>query len=136
MKYLIFILILGVTEVSLIGVLHSVLGTTYLITFYLATTLVGALLAWTAVGNFRSHKSNSKLSNKFEKRAREGRSSEQDILKMRSALYCTIYIIACVLIAIPGILTDILGLLLAIPQITEKLSTKYAGRGVEVYSNS
>lgn len=69
---------------------------------------MGALVAWVF---------NSNLGNKFKMRVREGRVSEVDKTKMVSLAYCTVYIIGCVLVAIPGLITDFIGLLLLLSPI-------------------
>ena len=62
-------------------------------------------------------KGNLRLSNKMGDRIRKGSLSKEDQENLRKASYCAYYIFACVLIGVPGILTDILGVILIFPVV-------------------
>ncbi len=136
MKYLIPIIILGISEVVLIGQLHSIFGLSKLVTIFIVTTLFGALVAWFNYGAFREHKQNSNLGKNFHKRIKEKRVSETDKNKMISLGYFAIYIIGCTLIAIPGLITDIIGFLLLLPPVTTFIAEKYGETGFGLYTTN
>jgi UPF0716 family protein affecting phage T7 exclusion len=136
MKYLIPIIILGFLEVVLISKLHEAYGLSNVVIVYSVTTFSGALIAWLFYSSFKNHKSNSELGKKFQKRVRENRVSEVDKNKMVSLGYCTTYIIGCVMVAIPGLITDAIGFLLLLPPVTNFVASKYGETGFGLYSTN
>jgi UPF0716 family protein affecting phage T7 exclusion len=53
---------------------------------------------------------------------------------MASLGYCAAYIVGCVLVAIPGLITDFIGFLLLLPPITNYVAGKYGESGFGLYS--
>ncbi len=134
MKYIIPIIILGFLEVVLVSKLHGAYGLTNVVIVYALTTFTGALIAWLFYSSFKTHKSNSGLGKNFQKRVREKRVSEKDKIKMVSLAYCAAYIIGCVMVAIPGLITDVLGILLLLPPVTNFVAGKFGEAGFGLYS--
>ena len=91
------------------------------------------MVAWACYSSFRLEKAKSNLSNKFDKRLKEGNLTEKDQRNMVSVMYVTAYIFGCILIAIPGIVTDILGILLVIPPINRFFTASLFAKSIENY---
>ncbi len=129
----IIIIVVGVLEVITIGKLHEYLGTGDLVLLYLGTTAVCAIVALVFYPNFKQEKHDTNLSNKFSKRLNKKKLTVRDRKSMNSVMYCAAYIIGCVLIAIPGVITDILGLFLVVPFINRQLTSNFFSTSLEQY---
>jgi len=117
MKIVLLALALGILEVVTIGKVHEAIETKGLVLVYLGSTILGLVLAWIYYSDFKVKKGNLRLSKKMGNRIKEGTFSLKDQESLRRAAYLAYYIFACVLIGIPGILTDILGITLIFPAI-------------------
>lgn len=118
MKWLVFLIILGVSEVAVIGQLHAILELYTLIVLYVITTALGAIFLGLQYPEFkRSMKASKSLGKKFKKQytGPECSLSPEQIEKMRPFLFVGCYGIAFTLIVIPGIISDILGIIMVIP---------------------
>lgn len=104
-----------------------------LIFFFLSSTGFGALIAFSFYKDYKSQWNKTNFSNKFKKRMSEGKLSKVDYSNLYSAYYCIVYLVGCFLIALPGFLTDLLGVLLVIPHIRKLLTSKYGMRNLEQY---
>ena len=120
-KWLIFLAILGVIEIAVIGRLHAALGLYKLVGLYVFTTLVGAALLLVQLKKFRAAMQTiNKLEKGFLKKFRDPafRPSPQQVEKLSPLLFVTLYVSAVILIAIPGIVSDVVGMLLALPLVS------------------
>ena len=121
MKWIVFSLVLGVVEVWTIGELHSVLGTSRLIGLYLATTALGAVFLLIQLPAFREAMRTMKnIEKKWRKKFNnpEYQPTAEDIQKLKPMVFVGIYFPALVLVAIPGIVSDVIGTLLVLPVIS------------------
>jgi UPF0716 family protein affecting phage T7 exclusion len=122
LKWLIFLAVLGVIEIAVIGRLHAALGLYKLVGLYILTTLFGAVLLLMQLKKFRAAmKTINKLEKGFMKNFNdpEFRPSPQQVEKLGPLLFVTLYVSAAILIAIPGIVSDIVGMILALPMVND-----------------
>ena len=131
-KYLLVLVIIGVIEIVLVSKLHNFLGLEYLIYLYLATTACGFIFACIYLPYFKKQKAKIDFSNKFPERAAEGKLPSKDVGSMKHFIACASYVIGCVLIAIPGMTTDLLGVLMILPPVGGLLATRLAGEWGEI----
>ena len=121
MKWLIYLALIGVIEVSVIGKLHGILGFYKLIGVYITTTLIGAIFLVLQLQEFRkSWKYMKKLEKKSLKKFKDKnyKLTVEELEKAQPMLFFMIYSYAVVLIAIPGIVSDIIGIIIVIPFIS------------------
>lgn len=114
-------MILGVVEVWSIGQLHGVLGTTKLVGLYIATTALGAVFLYIQLPAFReAMKAMKNIEKKWKKKLndQEFKPTAEDIQKLKPMVFVGVYFPALVLIAIPGIVSDVIGTLLVFPVIS------------------
>jgi UPF0716 family protein affecting phage T7 exclusion len=112
MKWIIFTVILGVVEVWSIGQLHGVLGTSKLVGLYIATTALGAVFLYIQYPAFcAAMNAMKKIEKKWTKKANNPnfKPTAEDIQKLKPMAFVGIYFPAVVLIAIPGIVSDVIG---------------------------
>lgn len=124
MKWIIYIFTLGLSEVLTITYLHNYLGMLYLIVLYVATTVIGATLLLLQYPRFRLafHKMN-KLEKKFRNKLKdpEYKATSEEIETLKPMLYVSIYVMSAILVAVPGIITDFVGLFMVIPAVSSHL---------------
>lgn len=121
MKWIIFTIILGVVEVWFIGQIHGILGTAKLVGLYVTTTAIGAAFLYIQLPVFREALSAMKnIEKKWKKKIKnpEYKPTAEDIKKLKPMVFVGIYFPAIVLIAIPGIVSDVIGTLLVFPVIS------------------
>jgi UPF0716 family protein affecting phage T7 exclusion len=121
MKWLIISVILGVVEVWTLGQLHPVLGTAKLVGLYLATTALGAVFLYLQLPALRAALDvMKKLDKQWKKKLNnpEFKPTAEDIQKLKPMVFVGVYFPALVLIAIPGIVSDVIGILLVLPVIS------------------
>lgn len=118
MKLLVAALVVGVLEIYLVGELHGFMETMDLLLLYIGLTCIGAMIAWLNYSRFKLEMAKAEFPNKFSKRVRDGVVSENDLAKLDHAGYVFVYVVGCVFIAIPGIVTDLLGVLFVLPPVT------------------
>ena len=114
-------MILGVVEVWSIGQLHGVLGTPRLVGLYVATTALGAVFLYIQLPAFREAMNAMKnIEKKWKKKLNdpEFKPTAEDIQKLKPMVFVGVYFPALVLIAIPGIVSDVIGTLLVFPVIS------------------
>jgi UPF0716 family protein affecting phage T7 exclusion len=116
--------IVGVTEILVTGWLYERLGPLNLISLYVATTALGALFLSVRFPKFR--KMWRALGHYERKRRAFGKGlpftrDEWDAWGYPLVFWFT-YIAAAILIALPGIVTDVVGVLLAVPVATNWLA--------------
>ena len=128
MRILFLIIIAGIIEILIISKLHEYLGLKNLILFYLSTTFFGVIIAWLFYSEYKNKKSISHLGSGFDKRIKNNKVSEEDQRKFNLGIYCFAYVLGCILIAIPGILTDVLGMLLLLPPMRTYLANRYGNK--------
>jgi len=120
MKWLIFLIILGVSEVAVIGQLHSMLGLYALIGLYIVTTAIGGVFLYMQYPEFkRSMKASKKIGKKFKKQfvGEECSLSAEQLEKLRPFFFVVRYGIAFALIVIPGVVSDIVGVVMVLPVV-------------------
>lgn len=124
MKWIIYIFTLGLSEVLTITYLHNYLGMLYLIVLYVATTVIGATLLLLQYPRFRLafHKMN-KLEKKFRNKLKdpEYKATSEEIETLKPMLYVSVYVMSAILVAVPGIITDFVGLFMVIPAVSSHL---------------
>lgn len=133
MKWMAMVLLVGAAEVVTIGRLHSVLGLGGLVGLYAATTLVGAVLLLLKYKQFRLQlKAVKSVDKKLKRRFAGGARglAPDEIKKLVPMVSVSIYIGAAVLIAIPGLITDFLGMLLIVPVVSNWLIERETRRVV------
>jgi UPF0716 family protein affecting phage T7 exclusion len=122
-KWIIYLAILGFIEVAVIGRLHGALGLYGLMGLYLVTTIVGAVFLLIQLPRFRR-------SWKFMKDMEKGRiqafknpdnkPTAEELETIRPMLFFTLYFFAAVHIAIPGIVSDFVGMVMVIPVLSNR----------------
>ena len=120
-KWLIFLAFLGVIEIAVIGRLHAALDLYKLVGLYIVTTLVGAALLLLQLKKFRAAmQAIRKLEKGLMKKFRDPafKPSSVQVEQLSPLLFVTLYVSAVILIAIPGIVSDVVGMLLALPLVS------------------
>lgn len=124
MKWIAFIIILGIAEIATIGQLHTALGTSKLIVLYIVTTAIGAFFLYLKMPQFKAAvKAGKRLDKKFKKQAQrqDYQPTAKDIEKVRPFMFIALYLPALILIAIPGIISDVVGILMVFPVLSDWL---------------
>ncbi len=124
MKWILLIIVLGVAEIATIGELHSIFGTKDLVILYVITTAIGALFLYLKSAELKiAMKAMKGINKKFKKRAKDPnyKPTAEDIEKLSPMIFIGIYVPALVLIAIPGIISDIIGTLMVFPYLSNWL---------------
>lgn len=124
MKWIAFIIILGIAEIATIGQLHTALGTSKLIVLYIVTTAIGAFFLYLKMPQFKAAvKAGKRLDKKFKKQAQrqDYQPTAKDIEKVRPFMFIALYLPALILIAIPGIISDVVGILMVCPVLSDWL---------------
>lgn len=120
MSFVLILAILGISEITAISYLHDLIGLKYSIILYLSGNIIGGSILWftkdMAIKNFHAFKN---IDKKWKKRLKgEPKNfSQNDAKNIRITYEAILYVFACVLVAIPGLVTDIVGIFLAIPSI-------------------
>ncbi|WP_444927084.1 FxsA family protein [Microbulbifer sp. TRSA002] len=120
MKWFLFLIILGVSEVAVIGWLHSLLGLNTLIGLYVVTTAIGAVFLYVQYPEFKQSKKVSKSIGKKLSKQFEGKGhnlSPEQLEKLRPFLFMVRYGVAFFLIIIPGVISDIVGIVMMLPVV-------------------
>ncbi|MBU2885500.1 FxsA family protein [Gilvimarinus agarilyticus] len=121
MKSLFFLIILGVSEVVVIGQLHSIFGLYTLIGLYVISTAIGGILLYVRYPEFkRSMKASKNLGKKFKNKIseKEHALSTDQLKKFPPLLFIARYGIAVGLIIAPGIVSDLVGIAIILPVVT------------------
>lgn len=108
-------------EIATIGQLHELLGTLNLVIVYVLTTLIGAFFLFLKLPRFReSMNLMKKAEKKFKKKFKdpEVKLSPKEIGQYGKTIFVGIYFMACILIAIPGVVSDIVGILMGLPLLS------------------
>lgn len=124
MKWILLIIVLGVVEMVTIGQFHSMFGTKNLIVFYIATTAIGAVFLYLKVPELKAAmKATKKIEKKLKQRAKnpDYKPTAKEIEKFSPMIFLGLYIPALVLIAIPGIISDVIGILMVLPGLSSWL---------------
>ncbi len=124
MKWILLIIILGVAEIATIGELHSIFGTRDLVVLYVITTAIGALFLYLKSPELRiAMKAMKRIDKKFKKKMRGPgyKPTTKEIEKLSPLIFMGIYMPALVLIAIPGIISDVVGTLMVFPYLSNWL---------------
>ena len=132
MKWAISLVLLGIAEVYTISELHGFFGTAKLVSFYIATTAIGAIFLYIQLPLFReSMKAMKGIEKKFKKKIKKQgyELTPEDYQKAKPMLFLSIYVFGFVLIAIPGVLSDIIGTIIVFPYFS-KLLLEYKMRKV------
>ncbi len=124
MKYIIIIILVGVSEIILTGELRDLIGLKEMLLVYISTTIVGACILYLYSSKAkRAKKLSKKRGRKLQKKTKKSSyiPTHDELEKLRPSIYIGIYIIAVVLVTIPGILTDLIGIIIVIPFINKWL---------------
>ena len=128
-------MILGIAEVTAIGELHARLGLYQLIGLYVATTGVGAIFLFLQYPAFKkSMKAMEKAEKGFKKAMKvstDGKYTNEQLEKMRPMFFISIYGPAFILVAIPGIVSDVIGTLMVIPFVSNMLLNRSMNNVIE-----
>ena len=127
MKLIIYILMVGFVEVWTYSYLYDVLGFSKLVTLYVATTFLGAVVLFIRYPAFCAAKNASKkLYTKWqeEQKNKDYIPSAENADKQKVMVFVYVYLPALALIALPGIVTDIIGILLLMPAISKRCTEK------------
>jgi UPF0716 family protein affecting phage T7 exclusion len=133
MKWFLLILVLGVAEIATIGQLHSLIGTRDLVLLYSFTTAIGALFLYLKASEFKvAMKATKGIQKKLKKRARnpEYKPTLKEIEKLSQMMFVGLYVPALILIAIPGIISDIIGLLVVLPGLSSWLVRRQISKAI------
>ncbi|MCA0894908.1 FxsA family protein [Microbulbifer agarilyticus] len=121
MKSLLFLIILGISEVAVTGQLHSMLGLSSLIGLYVITTAIGGILLFLRYPEFkRSMKASKNLGKKFKNKisGKDHSLSSDQLKKLPPLFFVARYAIALGLVIAPGIVSDLVGVVMILPFIT------------------
>lgn len=105
---------------AVIGWLHSLLGLYTLIGLYIVTTAIGAMFLYVQYPEFKQSKRASKSIGKKLSKQFEGKGhnlSPEQLEKLRPFLFLVRYGIAFFLIVIPGVISDIVGIVMVLPVV-------------------
>ncbi|MCP4492885.1 MAG: FxsA family protein [Gammaproteobacteria bacterium] len=133
MKWILLIIVLGVAEVATIGQLHSVLGTGYLVLLYIVTTAIGALFLYLKFSEFKAAmKATKGIQKKLKKRAQNPgyKPTSEEIERLSPMMFVGLYVPALILIAIPGVISDIIGLLMVLPGLSSWLVRRQIDKAI------
>ncbi len=133
MKWILLIIILGVAEVATIGQLHSLFGTRNLVLLYIVTTAVGALFLYLKSSEFKvAMKATKGIQKKLKKRAQnpDYKPTLEDIEKLSPMMFVGLYVPALILIAIPGIISDIIGIFMVLPGLSSWLVRRQISKAI------
>lgn len=124
---LLVIFLIGIAEIISIGELHSVLGTLNLVLLYIVTTIIGAAFLLFQYPKYRPHINkldNAEVSEDIKEKIEASTLSPREAAKLRHFAFSAVFYMACLLVAVPGIITDIIGILLVIPYISNYIIKK------------
>lgn len=127
MKWVALTFFVGITELWSTSLLHEILGTTKLIQLYVLTTVVGMLFLGFRLSEFKKAMESVEKFRKNQKGKKMGMqhwSTEQFKPILKPMAFCIIYVCSSILIAVPGIVTDVIGVLLILPITTNYLTRK------------
>ena len=122
MKYIIIILIIGISEITLTGKLYDLLGLKNVLLIYLFTTIIGAFILYLYSTKAKTAlKETKNLDKKLKKKTKRSSyiPTQEELKKLQPSIYIGTYIVAVILVVIPGILTDILGIIIVLPFISK-----------------
>lgn len=130
MKLIIYILLMGLGEFWTYSYLYDVLSFSNLVALYTATTALGAVMLFIRYPACRAAKNASKkLYNKWKEKQKDPEfiPSADDIAEQKIMAFVYVYFPALALIVIPGIVTDVIGMLLLVPDISKRCTAKISG---------
>lgn len=136
MKYIIVIIIIGISEILLFGELQDLIGLKNVLLSYVATTLIAAFILYLNSSKSKNALKYSKYSKnsgrKLRKKTRKPGfvPTQEELKKLQSSLYVSLYIAAVILVVIPGVLTDALGIIIVVPFI----NNWYINREINKYN--
>jgi UPF0716 family protein affecting phage T7 exclusion len=133
MKWILLIIVLGVAEVATIGQLHSLFGTRDLVLLYIVTTAVGALFLYLKASEFKvAMKATKGIQKKLKKRAQNPgyKPTLEDIEKLSPMMFVGLCVPALILIAIPGIISDIIGIFMVLPGLSSWLVRRQISKAI------
>lgn len=133
MKWILLIIILGVAEVATISQLHSMFGTRDLVVLYIVTTAVGALFLYLKAPEFKAAmKATKGIQKKLKKRAKnpDYKPTLKEIEKLSPMVFVGLYVPALVLIAIPGVISDLVGTLMVFPGLSSWLVRRQINKAI------
>lgn len=136
MKLIFYILTVIVIEVWVFSYFHEILGFSKLAALCLATTVLGVVMLFIRYPEFRTAKNAiNKLDTKWQEKLKdpEYSPSAYDNETVKQMVFVYVYIPALVLIIIPGIITDTIGMLLLIPAISNRYVEKMSGYNLLKY---
>jgi UPF0716 family protein affecting phage T7 exclusion len=134
MKWIFLIIILGIVEITTIGELHSILGTKGLVILYIVTTVIGAFFLYLRLAEFKlAMKAMKGIQKKLKKRARDlnFEPTVQEVEKLNPMMFIGLYVPAICLIAIPGIVSDLIGILMVAPIVSNWLVERQVKKAIK-----
>ena len=138
MKIFIIAVIVGVSEILAITILHTRVGLLNSIYLYLAGTLFGGFILFTEwKGEVSKFKRAGEMDREWLQRlyADPKSFSRKDADNLRSLYEPILFFIAVGLICVPGVITDIIGILLALAPM-RKFLVQQSIKGYERRSNA
>ena len=121
MKWVLILFVLGVVEVVTIGKLHSLFGTRDLVIIYIITTAIGAFLLYLKFSEFKTAmKATNGIQKKHKKKLNNPhyKPTVEEIEKLRPMMFVGLYVPAVILVAVPGVISDLIGILIVMPGIS------------------
>jgi len=125
-RWFIGIVTLGVLELLVVVKLHQRFDLKMLVTIYLATTLIGFIFLKLMERQFYENKKTSKKTHKKLRHKIKNKKilTEYEIQQFKFELTIMYFLLAFVLVIIPGLITDLLGVVLVFPGLLNRLIEK------------
>ncbi|MCP5078905.1 MAG: FxsA family protein [Psychromonas sp.] len=127
LKWISISVVLIVADIMVTIELLSLLEPNIFVTLYLSTTSVGVLLLYSKRADFKvSCKANKILKEAFEERVNGlfKKTTAKDLEDLKPMLLAGIYMTALIFIAIPGLVTDFMGILLTTSFVSNWLASR------------
>ena len=124
LKWILFAIILILVDILVTVELLSLLEPIAFVTLYLSTTIIGAILLFLRRADFKAARQvENVLTEAFKERANGifNKTTTKDLEELRPMILVAIYMSAIIFIAIPGLVTDFVGILLATPFLSNWL---------------
>lgn len=141
LKWALLIIFLTVVDVLATLELLTILEPVELIVLYFLTTIAGAFLLFLRRADFKASRqfAETELAEAFRERASGifRRPTAKDFESLRPLILVGgYYVPAIILIAIPGVLSDLVGILLATPAVSNQLVDRQIKKGIEENAKS
>ncbi len=124
LKWILFAIIIIFVDILVTVELLSSLEPIAFVVLYLSTTVIGAILLFLRRADFKAARQvNNVLTEAFKERVNGifNKTTNRDLEDLRPMMLVAIYMLAIIFIAIPGLVTDLVGILLATPFLSNWL---------------